>query len=159
MSLVAYHHPNYTRVISPPCYRVFYAQGVKANVLFFDRKPASETPWTKELWVYDLRTNQHFTLKENPLHDEHLANFIAAYRAEDRTARGESERFRRFSYQELVGRDKASLDVFWLRDESLEDADNLPAPELIAAEIIEDLEAALAQFAEIASSLAANQEH
>jgi type I restriction enzyme M protein len=135
---------------------VFYAQGVKANVLFFDRKPASETPWTRELWVYDLRTNQHFTLKENPLRDEHLADFIAAYQAEDRTARVESERFHRFSYQELVGRDKASLDVFWLRDESFEDADNLPAPELIAAEIVEDLEAALAQFAEIASSLAAN---
>ena len=132
---------------------VFYAQGVKANVLFFDRKPASETPWTKELWGYDLRTNQHFTLKENPLRDEHLADFIASYRAEDRIARVESERFRRFSYQELVSRDKASLDVFWLRDESLEDADNLPAPELIAAEIIEDLEAALAQFAEIALSL------
>ena len=132
---------------------VFYAQGVKANVLFFDRKPASETPWTKELWVYDLRTNHHFTLKENPLRDEHLADFIAAYRADDRSARVESERFCRFSYQELVGRDKASLDVFWLRDESLEDADNLPAPELIAAEIIEDLEAALAQFAEIALSL------
>jgi type I restriction enzyme M protein len=132
---------------------VFYAQGVKANVLFFDRKPASETPWTRELWVYDLRTNQHFTLKENPLRDEHLADFIAAYRAEDRTERVESERFRHFSYQDLVARDKASLDVFWLRDESLEDADNLPAPELIAAEIVEDLEAALAQFAEIALSL------
>ena len=104
---------------------VFYAQGVKANVLFFDRKPASETPWTKELWVYDLRTNQHFTLKENPLRDEHLADFIAVYRAEDRTTRVESERFRRFSYEELVGRDKASLDVFWLRDESLEDADDV----------------------------------
>ena len=138
---------------------VFYAQGVKANVLFFDRKSASETPWTRDLWVYDLRTNQHFTLKENPLHDEHLADFIAAYRAEDRTTRVESAYFRRFSYQELVARDKASLDVFWLRDESLEDADNLPAPGLIAAEIVEDLEAALAQFAEIASSLAANQEH
>ncbi len=132
---------------------VFYAQGVKANVLFFDRKPASETPWTRELWVYDLRTNQHFTLKENPLRDEHLADFIAAYRAEDRTTRVESERFRRFSYQELIARDKASLDVFWLRDESLEDADNLPAPELIAAEIVDDLEAALAQFTEIALSL------
>ena len=132
---------------------VFYAQGVKANVLFFDRKPASETPWTKELWIYDLRTNQHFTLKENPLRDKDLADFIAAYRAEDRTTRVESEYFRRFSYQEIVARDKASLDVFWLRDESLEDADNLPAPELIAAEIVEDLEAALAQFAEIALSL------
>ena len=137
---------------------VFYAQGVKANVLFFERKPASETPWTKELWVYDLRTNQHFTLKENPLRDEHVSEFVAAYRAEDRTTRVESERFRRSSYQELIARDNASLDVFWLRDQSLEDANHLPAPELIAAEIVEDLEAALAQFAEIASSLAANQE-
>ena len=58
-----------------------------------------------------------------------------------------------FGYDELIKRDKASLDIFWLRDESLEDADNLPAPEIIAAEIVEDLEAALAQFAEIAASL------
>jgi type I restriction enzyme M protein len=133
---------------------IFYAQGVKANVLFFDRKPASETPWTKELWVYDLRTNQHFTLKENPLRPEHLADFVDAYSANDRRKRQESERFRRFTYDELVQRDKASLDVFWLRDESLEDTDNLPAPEIIAAEIVEDLEAALAQFSEIAASLA-----
>ncbi len=132
---------------------VFYAQGVKANVLFFDRKPASETPWTRELWVYDLRTNQHFTLKENPLRREHLGDFVDAYRAEDRSQRTESERFRRFAYDEVAARDKASLDVFWLRDESLEDTDNLPAPEVIAAEIVEDLEAALAQFSEIAASL------
>ncbi len=137
---------------------IFYAQGVKANVLFFDRKPASETPWTKELWVYDLRTNQHFTLKENPLRFEHLADFIDAYSADDRGNRQESDRFRRFTYDELVKRDKASLDVFWLRDESLEDSDNLPAPEVIAAEIVEDLEAALAQFAEIAASLASRRE-
>lgn len=132
---------------------VFYAQGVKANVLFFDRKPASEIPWTRELWIYDLRTNQHFTLKENPLRSEHLAEFVEAYAAGDRAKRTESERFRRFSYNELVRRDKASLDIFWLRDESLENLDNLPVPEVIAAEIVEDLEAALAQFAEIASSL------
>ncbi len=132
---------------------VFYAQGVKANVLFFDRKPASDTPWTRELWVYDLRTNQHFTLKENPLRYEHLREFIESYRPEDRSKRGESERFRRFTYGELVQREKASLDIFWLRDESLEDTDNLPPPGVIAAEIVEDLEAALAQFAEIAASL------
>ncbi|MHB1445740.1 MAG: class I SAM-dependent DNA methyltransferase [Acidimicrobiales bacterium] len=132
---------------------IFYAQGVKANVLFFDRKPASETPWTKELWVYDLRTNQHFTLKENSLRYEHLADFIETYSADDRSNRVESERLRRFSYEELVSRDKASLDLLWLRDESLEDGDNLPPPGVIAAEIVEDLEAALAQFAEIASSL------
>lgn len=133
---------------------VFYSQGVKANVLFFDRKPASETPWTRELWVYDLRTNQRFTLKGNPLRREHLDDFVACYRPEDRAGRQEADRFRRFSYEELVARDKASLDLSWLRDESLEDADNLPPPHILAAEIVEDLEAALTQFNEVASSLA-----
>jgi type I restriction enzyme M protein len=137
---------------------VFYAQGVKANVLFFDRKPASETPWTRELWVYDLRTNQHFTLKENPLRYEHLADFVAVYKAGDRSKREESERFHRFRYDELMQRDKASLDLIWLRDESLEDTENLPPPAVIAAEIVEDLEAALAQFAEIAASLETGEE-
>jgi type I restriction enzyme M protein len=136
---------------------VFYAQGVKANVLFFDRRPASETPWTKDLWIYDLRTNQHLTLKENPLRYEHLADFVETYCADNRSKRVESERFRHFSYEDLVQRDKASLDTFWLRDESLEDAENLPSPELIAVEIVEDLEAALAQFAEIAGSLVPDQ--
>jgi type I restriction enzyme M protein len=132
---------------------VFYAQGVKANVLFFDRKPASETPWTRELWVYDLRTNMHFTLKQNPLRQEHLADFVAAFSAEDRTRRTESERYRRFAYDELMQRDKVSLDLAWLRDDSLEDMDNLPPPDVIAQEIVEDLEAALAQFAAVADSL------
>src|SRR6476660_1988071 len=58
---------------------IFYAQGVKANVLFFDKKPASEQPWTRRLWVYDLRTNQHFTLKQNPLRRAHLDDFVACY--------------------------------------------------------------------------------
>jgi len=134
---------------------VFYAQGVKANVLFFDRKPASETPWTRELWVYDLRTNQHFTLKQNPLRYEHLQDLIASFAAEDRRGRAESERFRRFSYDELLQRDKVSLDLVWLRDESLEDMDNLPPPDVIAREIVEDLEAALAEFAAVAEALGA----
>jgi type I restriction enzyme M protein len=132
---------------------IFYRPGVKANVLFFDRKPASETPWTKELWIYDLRTNQHFTLKQNPLRREHLDDFVAVFKPEARQAREESERFRRFSYHELLQRDKVSLDITWLRDESLEDVDNLPPPEVIAQEIVEDLEAALAEFAAIAGSL------
>jgi type I restriction enzyme M protein len=127
---------------------------VKANVLFFDGKPGAETPWTRELWVYDLRTNQHFTRKENPLRREHLDDFVACYRPGARHEREETDRFRRFAYEELVARDKASLDVFWLRDQSLEDADDLPAPEVIAAEIAEDLEAALAEFTAIAESLA-----
>ena len=132
---------------------VFYAQGVKANVLFFDRKPASETPWTRELWIYDLRTNMHFTLKQNPLRREHLDDFVAAYKPEARGAREESERFHRFAYDELLQRDKVSLDITWLRDESLEDVDNLPPPDVIAQEIVEDLEAALSEFAAIAESL------
>jgi type I restriction enzyme M protein len=132
---------------------IFYAQGVKANVLFFDRKQASETPSTKELWVYDLRTNKHFTLKQNPLRYEDLADFTDVYKPENRHTRDESERFRRFGYDELLQRDKVSLDITWLRDESLEDSDNLPPPDVIAAEIVEDLEAALAEFAQIAATL------
>jgi type I restriction enzyme M protein len=132
---------------------IFYAQGVKANVLFFDRKPASETPWTRELWIYDFRTNQHFTLKQNPLRREHLHEFVEAYKPGARGEREESERFKRFTYDDLLARDKVSLDITWLRDESLEDMENLPPPEVIAQEIVEDLEAALAEFAAIAESL------
>ncbi|MHB8432353.1 MAG: class I SAM-dependent DNA methyltransferase [Candidatus Tyrphobacter sp.] len=132
---------------------IFYAQGVKANALFFDRKPASETASTRALWVYDLRTNMHFTLKENPLRREHLDDFVACYRADNRGQRAETERFHRFTYDELLARDKVSLDLFWLRDESLENASNLPEPHVLAAEIVEDLEAALAEFTEVAASL------
>ena len=133
---------------------IFYAQGVKANVLFFDLRAASETPSTRELWVYDLRTNMHFTLKQNPLSAGHLREFVESYAPDDRSARVESERFKRFGYDELMGRDKVSLDLTWLRDESLEDMENLPPPDVIAREIVEDLEAALAEFAAIAESLA-----
>jgi len=125
---------------------VFYAQGVKANVLFFDRKPASERPWTEALWIYDLRTNQHFTLKTNPLRYEDLADFIACYHPENRLDRQETDKFRAFPYGELMQRDKVSLDIFWLRDESLEDMENLPDPDVLAADIVENLQAALEQF-------------
>jgi type I restriction enzyme M protein len=133
---------------------VFYAQGVKANVLFFDRRAGGERAASENLWIYDFRTNQHFTLKTNPLRREHLDDFVASYNPASRHDRVETERFRSFSYDELVKRDKASLDIFWLRDESLEDSENLPAPEVIAAEIVEDLQAALDQFAAIAGDLA-----
>jgi len=132
---------------------VFYAQGVKANVLFFDRKPASEKPWTTKLWIYDLRTNQHFTLKENPLRFEHLQDFIKCYNAENRHNRKETERFTAKTYDELMQRDKISLDIIFLEDESLEDSDKLPPPEVIASEIAENLESALEQFGNIHESL------
>jgi type I restriction enzyme M protein len=135
---------------------IFYAQGVKANVLFFDKKPASEQPWTSRLWVYDLRTNQHFTLKQNPLRRHHLDEFVAAYLpGKARSERVESERWKSFTYDELIARDKVNLDIIWLRDESLEDVDNLPAPEVIAREIVEDLTAALAEFEAVATALEA----
>jgi type I restriction enzyme M protein len=132
---------------------IFYAQGVKANVLFFDRKPAQEKPWTKELWIYDLRTNLHFTLKENPLKRADLDDFVACFNPKNRHNRKESDRFKRFRYDDLVKRDKVNLDIFWLKDESLEESANLPAPGVIAGEIAEDLQAALEQFATIAEDL------
>ena len=135
---------------------IFYAQGVKANVLFFDRKPASEQPWTSRLWVYDLRTNQHFTLKQNPLRRHHLEEFVEAYLpGKARDERVESERWKSFTHDELIARDTVNLDITWLRDESLEDVDNLPAPEIIAREIVEDLTAALAEFEAVAAALEA----
>jgi type I restriction enzyme M protein len=141
---------------------IFYAQGVKANVLFFDRRPASPQPQTKKLWVYDLRTNLHFTLKTSPLQRTDLDEFVACYnpkKRHDRTPTWDDGapdgRWRSYEYAELVARDKASLDVFWLKDDALEASANLPAPEVIAAEIVEDLRAALAAFEELESSLSA----
>lgn len=132
---------------------IFYAQGVKANVLFFERKPASEKPWTEKLWIYDLRTNVHFTLKTNTLRYEDLQDFIKCYNSATLLERKESERFHVFTYDQLMQRDKVNLDIFWLRDESLEDTDNLPDPDVIAQEIAENLEDALAQFSGIANGL------
>ncbi|HAK87541.1 MAG: DNA methyltransferase [Nitrospirae bacterium GWC2_46_6] len=139
---------------------LFYAQGVKANVIFFDKKPASETPWTKKLWIYDLRTNKDFTLKTNPLKRDDLDEFVKCYNPENRHSRkptwsekNPDGRWRAFDYEELINRDKASLDIFWLKDESLEESDNLPEPDVIAREIVEDLESALEQIREIVEDL------
>lgn len=132
---------------------IFYAQGVKANVLFFDRKPASETPWTKDLWIYDFRTNQHFTLKENMLRREDLDEFVKCYNSKNRHKRKETERFKKFTYEELMKRDKVNLDIFWLKDESLESSSDLLDPDVIAQEITEDLQSALSQFELITDDL------
>lgn len=133
---------------------IFYKQGVKANVLFFTKKPASTDPWTNSLWIYDLRTNKHFTLKQNPLTRADLDDFVACYKAGARHEREETERFRRFTREELEGRDKTNLDIFWLKDDDLEDIDSLPDPDVIAAEIVEGLQNALEQFADVSESLA-----
>ena len=133
---------------------LFYAQGVKANVLFFDKKPASEAPWSSKLWVYDLRTSQHFTLKRNPLTRAHLDDFVDSYApGKPRDERAESDLFKSYTYDELIARDKVNLDIKWLRDDSFENLDQLPAPEVIAREIVEDLTAALEEFAAVAAEL------
>ncbi|MDE2676552.1 MAG: class I SAM-dependent DNA methyltransferase [Gemmatimonadota bacterium] len=140
---------------------IFYKPGVKANVIFFDNREASPDPWTKRVWYYDYRTNVHHTLKKKPMRFEHLAEFIECYNPTNRhkrTATWDEEadpegRWRSYSYGELIARDKASLDIVWLRDRSLTDLANLPDPEDLAAGIIENLEAGLESFREVLTGL------
>lgn len=139
---------------------IFYAQGVKANVLFFDNKPASKDPWTKEVWIYDYRSNISHTLKKNPMTSEHLKDFVKCYNPENRNKRVETwseenpeGRWRKFTYQEIIERDKTNLDMFWIKDKSLTDLDNLPDPDVLANEIIENIEAGLNSFKEIMETI------
>ncbi len=127
---------------------------MKANVVFFDNKPKDGKVHTKGIWVYDLRTNKHFTLKTRPLKFDDLQDFITCYNPDNRHERTESERFKYFSYDDLIARDKASLDIFWLKDDSLDNLDELPPPDVLAQEIIEHLEAALNSFRDVAAGLA-----
>jgi type I restriction enzyme M protein len=136
---------------------IFYKQGVKANVLFFDNKPAAKQHWTKDIWIYDFRTNIHFTLKKNPLKLEDLRDFISAYNPDNRHKRKETYNadtnpegpWRKFTFDEIINRDKTSLDITWIKDKLLADLDNLPDPGVLAGEIIENLEAGLESFREI----------
>ncbi|MBT3363163.1 MAG: SAM-dependent DNA methyltransferase [Chloroflexi bacterium] len=128
---------------------VFYAQGVNANVLFFNNRPASKKPQTEKLWIYDLRTNMHFTLKNNPIQRINLDDFITCYNRDDRHGRKPTERFKSFSYSELMARDKANLDITWLRDEKQTNYDTLADPKTIASNIIKSLRSALDGFDKI----------
>ena len=141
---------------------IFYKPGVKANVIFFDKRPASAERQTKEIWIYDLRTNMHFTLKKSPLTDGDLEDFIKCYNPENRYARRETwsednpeGRWRRFTADEIEKRDKKSLDIFWIKDKSLADLDNLPLPDELADDIIENLQSALDSFRELKAQLGA----
>jgi type I restriction enzyme M protein len=136
---------------------IFYKQGVKANVLFFDNKPAARQAHTQEIWFYDFRTNVHFTLKKNPLRLEDLQDFIHCYHPDNIGKRKETYhpdtnpegRWRKFMYDEIVERDKTSLDITWIKDKSLTDLDNLPDPDVLANDIIENLKAGIESFEEI----------
>lgn len=139
---------------------IFYKPGVKANVIFFDKKPASPDRQTKDIWIYDFRTNIHFTLKQHPMSDADLKDFIACYNPENRHERKETwseqnpdGRWRKFSVDEIVKRDKTSLDIFWIKDKSLADLDNLPDPDVLADDIIENLQSALESFQELKKQL------
>jgi type I restriction enzyme M protein len=134
---------------------IFYKPGVKANVLFFDKVAGGEKIATEALWVYDFRTNKSFTLRERPLKREDLDDFVAGYRPKgQRHLREPSERFRKFTYEELAARDKTNLDIFWLKDDGHVDPDSLPPPDEVAAEIVENLELALEKFRSVAAALA-----
>jgi type I restriction enzyme M protein len=142
---------------------IFYAQGVKANVVFFDRKPGAKEPWTKKVWYYDLRTNMEFTLKERRMKRPDLDEFVSCYNPANRNQRkalwsekkNPEGRWRSFTYEELVARDKCSLDIFWLKDESLEDSARLPEPHILAEEIADDLRSALEQIESVLADLQA----
>ncbi|MFT6863603.1 MAG: type I restriction enzyme M protein [Akkermansiaceae bacterium] len=140
---------------------IFYAQGVKANVLFFDNRAAAKGVATKEVWYYDYRTNIHHTLKRSPLRLDNLREFIDCYRPNSRHKRkptwdaekNPDGRWRKYTYKELAARDKTSLDLFWLKDDTLTDLDNLPEPDVLADEIIDNIEAGLASFRNVAAAL------
>lgn len=139
---------------------IFYKPGVKANVIFFDKRPASPEVQTKEVWIYDFRTNIHFTLKQHPMTEADLEDFIKCYNQENRYDRTETwsetnpeGRFRKYSFDEIMKRDKLSLDIFWIKDKSLADLDNLPPADELADEIIENLQSALESFKELKAVL------
>ncbi len=142
---------------------IFYAQGVKANVIFFDRKPGAKQPWTKQVWFYDLRTNKDFTLKTRRMARNDLDDFVTCYHPDNRNQRKPTwdakkrpdGRWRAYPYAELVARDKCSLDLFWLKDESLEDSAKLPDPHILAEEIADGLSNALEQIESVLGDLRA----
>ncbi len=139
---------------------IFYKPGVKANVIFFDKRSASAKTQTKEVWIYDFRTNIHFTLKQHPMTYSDLEDFIKCFNPQNRHQRKQTwseenpdGRWRKFSAEEILARDKTSLDIFWLKDKSLADLDNLPSPDELAEDIIENLQDALDSFKSLQNTL------
>jgi len=133
---------------------------VKANVIFFEKKEGRAKAWTDKLWVYDLRTNLHFTQKQSPIQRKDFDEFVTCYqpgklhrRKPTWSEQNPEGRWRCYGYDELLERDKLSLDLFWIKDRSLTDTDSLPAPGILATELADDLETILEQFIKIAAKL------
>ena len=130
---------------------IWYSPGVKANVLFFDKKPVTKSLDTKTVWVYDLRSNRNYSLRQNPIRLEDLTDFIHCYRADDPTQRKETAHFRRFKYSEIIARDKANLDIQW--EHETMNATQGGTPQALMKEILEDLEEAMREFAAAESEI------
>jgi type I restriction enzyme M protein len=135
---------------------LFYAQGVRANILFFTKGAPSKNAHTKLTWYYDLRTNKKFTLKQKPLTIKDLEEFISLYSRDDMNLRkatwsdeNKDGRWRPYSLEEILARDNSSLDIFWLRDDERIDLENLPDPDVILNDIIANLEFALSLMNEL----------
>jgi type I restriction enzyme M protein len=133
---------------------IWYSPGVKANVLFFDKKPLAKIAATKELWIYDLRSDRSFSLRQNPIGSEDLADFVRCYHADNRAGREETVHFRRFTYAEVVARDKANLDIQW--QQGTTNTAHCETPETLMKEILKDLEEAMKEFAAAESEIRGN---
>ena len=140
---------------------IFYAQGVKTNVLFFQKGPANkDTENTKATWIYDLRTNMPSFGKRTPFTAEALAPFVTAYGKDPngkakRKDEGEEGRFRKFTRVSIKARGD-NLDITWLQDESVDRAEDLPEPDEIAAEILVHLNTATEEMQELMELLDTN---
>ncbi len=130
---------------------IWYSPGVRVNVLFFDKKPVTKTPATKEIWVYDLRSNRSFSLRQNPISTADLTDFIQCYNADDLAQRKETSHFRRFKYLEIIARDNANLDIQW-HQETTPVIQN-ETPQTLMKEILKDLEEAMREFAAAESEI------
>ena len=119
---------------------------MKANVLFFDKQPITSSPATTEIWIYDLRSNRNFSIRQNPITSADLKDFVDCYKPGNLGKRQETPHFRRFKYAEVIAREKASLDIQW-QTEKRESGNGLMPPEDLVREILKDLQEALNEFA------------
>lgn len=126
---------------------IWYSAGVKANVLFFDKRPASEWEATKEIWVYDLRSSRSFSIRKNPIVLADLRDFIDCYRPNDRNGRKETDNFRRFKYSDIVGGDKANMDFQWRQE--IKESISVINPKGLMREILFDLAEAMREFSAV----------
>ena len=125
---------------------IWYSPAVKANVLFFDRRVGARSVATRGVWVYDLRSSRKYSLRQNPITSDDLRDFVRSYRPNDRRQRRETSVFRYFEYDDIVGRDRASLDVQWLQDTGAGVAATEQSADKLMKDILEDLQEAAREF-------------